>query len=69
MNQLVFGLLVLAIISACTNKQVYETIQTHKRLECQKLVRTAEYEKCMQEVSASYEEYTRNRDEVLKDGD
>ena len=69
MNHLIFVLLSLAIISACTNKQVYETIQSHERLECQKLVRTAEYEKCMAEVSDSYEEYTRNRDEVLKDGD
>lgn len=60
-------LLVLAIAcSACTNKQLYETIQSNERLECQKIVRRIEYEECMRQINQSYEDYQREREQVLK---
>ena len=60
-------LLVLAIAcTGCTNKQVYEIIQSNERLECQKIVRQIEYEECMRRFNQSYEDYQQEREQVLK---
>ena len=59
-------MLTIAVLAACTNKQVYETIQSHERLECQKIVRQTEYQECMRQINQSYEDYEREREAVLK---
>ena len=66
MKQLAIAILATAVLGACTNKQLYETIQSNERLECQKEVRTTEYEKCMEEVSQSYEVYQQEREKILE---
>ena len=62
------ALLVLAVLfslSACSNQQAYEAVQQSRLQECQKLP-SAAAEKCAQQNSQTYEDYARNRDELLK---
>lgn len=60
-------LLLTLVLPACTNRQVYEAIQQNQQLECQKLPGD-QYDKCMEELSESYDTYQRERDELKKDG-
>ncbi len=53
-------------LSACSNRQVYDTIQNNQQLECQKLPGT-QYEECMKQVSEPYDQYKRDRDELTKE--
>jgi hypothetical protein len=53
-------------LPACSNRQVYETIQQNRQLECQKLPGTR-YEECMEQYSEPYDEYKRDRDELTKE--
>ena len=64
MNKLlVFFILFMAVlISACSNRQIYEAIQNNQKLECQKLQQD-EYEKCMDRLSESYDQYQNKRQE------
>lgn len=55
----------LSMAAACSNRQVYEAIQKNQQLECQKFP-DAQYEKCMQELSEPYDQYQRERDEVIE---
>lgn len=52
-------------LMACTNKQIYTTVQNNHRLECGKLPQD-QYEQCMQEVGTSYEDYEQERQEILE---
>ena len=59
-------LLALCASTGCSNRELYEAIQSNERLECQKMVRQIEYEECMRQVSESYEQYTQSRKEILR---
>ncbi|MBV2129300.1 hypothetical protein [Arsukibacterium indicum] len=52
-------------ITGCSNKGVYQDLQRNKRNECLQLPQ-AEYDKCMQTMEMSYEEYERQRQQALK---
>jgi hypothetical protein len=48
----------------CSNKAVYDNIQFNNRKECNK-VPPSQYEECIDRSSKSYEEYGRERKEVI----
>lgn len=62
---LIMGLLI--VVAGCSNRAVYENIQMNKKHECQQ-VPLSEYDRCMEGVEKSYDEYERERQEYLKKG-
>ena len=54
------------LLQACSNQQVDDAIQQKRQLECQKLSGTR-YEECMEQYSEPYEEYERERQELLQE--
>jgi len=59
-----FAFSFILLLMACTNQQTYEAVQQNRLQECQKLPPTAA-EKCKEQHSQSYEDYQKNREEVL----
>ena len=58
-------ILILAIAStACSNQAIYETIQASDRHTCYTYV-GSRFESCLQRYDKTYEEYKRERDEVI----
>lgn len=56
-------LLVILSMAGCSNRAIYENIQLNNRNECAKLP-PPEYEKCMEDVNKSYDEYEKERQEL-----
>ncbi len=54
-----------AILMACTNNQIHGAVQAHEQMECQKLPQN-QYEQCMAEVSETYEDYSRKRQDAIE---
>jgi len=52
------------ILSSCSNKGIYEQIQTNNRVECGKLS-PSKYEECIESSNKKYDEYERERQESL----
>ena len=63
MNKLLI-LVLLSSVVACSNKAAYENIQINNRNECAK-VPPAQLDECMARANRSYEEYQREREELL----
>ena len=59
---IIFALLSLA---GCSNRAVYENLQTNKRHGCLK-VPQPDYEKCMEGMDKSYQQYEQERQEALE---
>ena len=59
-------LVVVLFMAACSNRAVYENVQISKRNECATLPQP-QYESCMKETSKTYNEYERERKELLDD--
>lgn len=61
-------LILLAVFSMAgcgsSSRAVYDNIQTNKKRECSKLP-PPEYEQCMQDANKTYDEYERERREVI----
>lgn len=57
-------LLALAGDAGCSNRSLYESIQTQQRNECTE-VHPAEYEACMEHTDTTFDEYRRAREEAL----
>ena len=56
----------LTALSGCTNKELYDSTQPkNNEAECRKL-HPSEYEKCISLGSKSYEEYEKERQEIMK---
>jgi hypothetical protein len=53
------------LLSACSNRALYETAQNNRRNACLKEL-PAQAQKCLETVSKSYEEYERERQALLK---
>ena len=53
-----FGMICI-VLTSCTTEQAYNTGQGWQRNECNKIVDRAEYERCMQSTSTSYDDYKR----------
>ena len=56
-------LLIILLLAACSNKSVYDNIQSHNQKECAKLP-LSQYDECMERSSKSYKDYKRERDSV-----
>jgi hypothetical protein len=64
-----FGVLLMVIgLNACTNQQVYNSVQTNQKNECEKL-QTIQREECMKRLSLSYDKYEAERQTLLKKKD
>lgn len=55
---------VIFLLVACSNKQIYTAVQQNQQLECSKLPQTR-FEECMRELEGSYEEYEQDRQDVV----
>lgn len=55
----------LLLLTGCSTKGVYQDLQRNKHNQCVQLP-VSEYQKCMQDMSKSYEEYQQQREQVLK---
>lgn len=53
-------------LTACSARSTYNSIQISNQNECRRMVGSA-YEECMARNSKSYEEYERERQELLKE--
>ena len=60
---LLAALLVLTSLYACTNRAMYEAIQTREKIKCQE-VPPSEYDKCMERTNTSYETYKKQRGDL-----
>jgi hypothetical protein len=58
-------LALLFLVSACSQKGAYESIQIGGKHDCQKLYGD-EYDKCVEPYTKPYDEYQRDREEALK---
>lgn len=58
-------LTMLLVVTACSNKAVYENFRIQQRNECL-MGPPSGYEECMEDQSKSYEEYQRELEEVLE---
>lgn len=54
------------LMSACSNKAVYDDLQINKRRHCLTLP-SDEYDDCMAETNKPYNEYERERREALEE--
>ncbi|WP_252180100.1 hypothetical protein [Endozoicomonas sp. 4G] len=65
MNTKIFLVFVITLMtSACSNQMVYETVQHDQKLECVKLPPSQQQE-CFDAHDESFEEYSREREEIL----
>lgn len=56
--------LIFLMISGCSSRGAYEGIQAGNRSECFKLP-PSQYDECMSNANKSYDEYERERKEVV----
>jgi hypothetical protein len=52
--------------SGCTTSSWYEGARSSQRLECRKEP-LSEYDRCLEQTNPSYDEYQRQRQEVVSD--
>jgi hypothetical protein len=58
----------VVLISACSNKSLYENIQANNQFACNN-VANSQYDECMERSNVSYEEYEEKRTgEVFGEG-
>lgn len=66
MNKCIFSLLLLAILTACSNKDLYQVGQDYQRSECINQAQSAEqHAECNGVKSKSYEEYEKERKDII----
>ena len=59
-------LLVILMLSSCTNQQIYRAFQSNQQLDCQGLPQS-QYEECIKLSDESYDSYQQKRDEMKKE--
>lgn len=64
MKSLLVILFVAVVVTGCTNRGFYESSQISRRNECRKLP-IPQQEKCLEAASKTFEQYERERQEVL----
>ena len=57
---------VVVLLSACSNRAMYDTMQQHQRKECLD-EQPAAYQECIERTNKSYKEYERERQQQMKD--
>lgn len=63
--RIIFSVIIFLLVSACSNKQVYDAVQANQRSQCSELP-SAEYQECRQKEQVSYEQYQEERKKVKK---
>jgi len=58
-------LLLLILLSACSNEQLYSAVQGSQRMECSKLP-PGQYQNCLADYDTTYREYQRDRQDLLR---
>lgn len=56
----------LLILSACSQRQVYDSIQINQRNECE-LLSGVQREECLKRLNPDYQTYDRQRRDLLKE--
>ncbi len=54
------------VLTACSSRQWYDAVQGSQRHQCNTLTTQEAYEECMAQYDTSYDEYTREREAVIK---
>lgn len=62
----IFILLSISFLAACSQRGVYDSIQTSQRNECE-LLSGVERKECLARLSPDYQTYERQRQELLKE--
>lgn len=62
----VYLIIFFSSLSACSNRQLYHSAQTSRLNECNNLI-GYQRDKCLEQSSKSYEQYQREREEVLEE--
>ena len=55
----------LCVLSACSQREVYNSLQTGQRNECE-LLSGVQRQECLARLAPDYETYERERQEILK---
>jgi len=63
--RIIFSVIIFLLVSACSNKQVYDAVQANQRSQCSELP-PVEYQECRQKEQVSYEQYQEERKKVKK---
>lgn len=58
-------MIVVLLLGACSNKAIYDNIQSNNRMDCEKLP-LSQYDECIERAEKSYDEYERERKEALE---
>lgn len=61
---LVMSAVCVVVAAGCSNRAVYENMQLNQRQECAERP-PSEFEACMERVNKTYDEYERDRQEIL----
>ena len=62
---LVIVVMGMAGLVGCTNEQVYDSVQTNQRNECEKL-QLSQRDDCLKRLGPNYDTYEHQRDELNK---
>lgn len=60
-----YALVLTLCCAACSNQELYETIQQNRQQECLKLPQS-QVQECLREAEESFEDYQRAREEGLE---
>ena len=63
--KLTLMILDLLLISACSNRGIYESLQANRRYECMKLP-PVQYQQCMKDANKSFDQYELERKEATR---
>lgn len=63
--KLTLMILTLLLISACSNRGIYESLQANQRYECTKLP-PVQYQQCMKDANKSFDQYELERKEATR---
>lgn len=61
--KIVFATFIVLLTGACSNKVIYDSVQSSNRNACSKLP-SSEYDDCMERASKSYDAYQTERREA-----
>lgn len=59
-------ILAASVLAACSNRAMYDDMRRHQQTDCLKEP-PSRYDECIDRADKSYEEYERERKEVLED--
>lgn len=58
--------IVVMVLAGCSTRAVYDNIQLNNQQQCAR-VPPSEYDDCMEAATKTYEEYQREREELLQE--